>query len=72
MKVEMREDRHLCVQVDPTKSDWREVIIDKERDVRINDGHTVVKVRFEGKKIKDVLVDDIFVWKGSRDETDSG
>ena len=72
MKVEMREDRHLWVQVDPTKGDFREVIIDKERDVRINDGHTVVKVRFEGKKIKDVLVDDIFIWKGSRDETDSG
>ena len=71
MKVEMREDRHLWVQFDPTKGDWREVIIDKEKDVRINDGQTVVKVRLEGKKIKDVLVDDIFVWTGSRDEAAS-
>ena len=69
MKVEMREDRHLWVQFDPSKGDWREVIIDKEKDVRIGDGHAVVKVRFEGKKIKDVLVDDIFVW--SRDEAGS-
>ena len=66
MKVEMREDRHLWVQFDPTKRDWREVIIDKEKDVRISDGQNVVKVRFEGKKIKDVLVNDIFVW--CRDE----
>ena len=71
MKVEMRENRHLWVQFDPTKGDFREVIIDKENDVRINDGQTVVKVRLEGKKIKDVLVDDVFVWTGSTDEARS-
>ena len=63
MKVEMREDRHLWVQFDPTKRDWREVIIDKEKDVRINDGHTVAKARFEGWRIHDVLADDIFVYQ---------
>ena len=64
MKVEMREDRHLCVEMDPAKGDFRQVIIDKEQDVRICDGRSVVKVRFAEKKIRDVLVDDIFVWKG--------
>jgi len=62
MKVEMREDRHLWVQTDPAKGDLREIIIDKETDVRINDGQTVVKVRFQDKKIRDILVNDVFVW----------
>jgi len=62
MKVEMREDKHLWVTLGHPAEDPREVIIDQDRDVRICDGHTVVKVRFEGKKIRDVLVDDIFVW----------
>jgi len=66
MKVEMREDRHLWVEIDPTKGDFREVIIDKERDFRINDGQTVVKVRFQDKKIRDILVNDIFVWHSDR------
>jgi len=59
----MREDRHLWILFDPGKRDFREVIIDKERDIRINDGHTIIKVRFEGKRIRDILVDDVFVWQ---------
>jgi len=67
MKVDMRENRHLWVQLDPApaKGDFREVIIDKERDVRICDGQNVVKVRFQDKKIHDILVNDIFVWTGN-------
>jgi len=70
MKVEMREDKHLWITLGHPSEDPREVIIDADRDVRICDGHTVVKVRFAEKKIRDVLVDDIFVWR--RDEERKG
>ena len=63
MKVEMREDRHLWIEMDDPAKGFRQVIIDKEQDVRICDGRSVVKVRFTEKKIRDVLVDDIFVWR---------
>ena len=69
MKVEMREDKHLWVTLGHPSEDPREVIIDQDRDVRICDGRTVVKVRFKGKKILDVLVNDIFVWP--RDDASS-
>lgn len=62
LKIEMREDRHLWVTINPAKGDRREIIIDQQKDVRICDGKHVVKVRFDGKRIKDVLVDDVFVY----------
>ena len=62
MHIDMREQHHLWVTTNITQGDHREIIIDKEKDVRICDGQHVVKIRFEGKKIKDVLVDDIFVY----------
>lgn len=64
----MRKDRHLWVTFNPAEGDPREVIIDQEKDVRICDGQHVVKVRFEKVaqkwRIKDVLVDDVFVYPG--------
>lgn len=65
-RIDMQEDRHLCVNFGPASGDYRVVIIDKERDVRICDGASVVKVRFEGQKIKDILVDDIFVYPADK------
>ena len=47
------------------------MIIDKEKDVRICDGYSVVKVRFEGQKIKDILADDIFVYPTKLREKDA-
>ncbi len=58
----MREQHHLWVTTNITKGDRREIIIDKEKDVRICDGQHVVKIRFEDKKIKDVLVDNVFIY----------
>ncbi len=58
----MREQNHLWVTTNITKGDRREIIIDKEKDVRICDGQHVVKIRFEDKKIKDVLVDNVFIY----------
>lgn len=62
MKIEMRDSRHLWIVFNPLQ-DAREVIIDQEKDVRICDGKSVVKVRFkkDGHFIKDVLQDDIFM-----------
>jgi hypothetical protein len=64
--VEMREDKHLWIKFDPSKGDFREVIIDEEhRDIRVCDGkNAVVKIRFDPTKqaIQDVLVNDIFVY----------
>lgn len=62
MHIDMMEQRHLWITTNITKGDAREIIIDREKDVRICDGEHVVKIRFEDKKIKDVLVDDIFVY----------
>lgn len=61
MKVDMRDSQHLWITLNITEGDCREVIIDKEKDVRICDGSHVVKVRFKNKKIQDVLIDDVFV-----------
>ena len=62
MNVEMRENKHLCITFNPQKGDRRQVIIDEEhKDIRICDGHHVVKLRWEGNKLKDILVDDVFV-----------
>ena len=61
MKIEMREDRHLWVTMNPEKGDPREIIVDKEEDVRVCDGETVVKVRFQGTRILDVLINDVVV-----------
>lgn len=59
MKLELNE-QHLWVPF----GDRREVIIDKERDVRICDGRHIVKVVFDpGGSICAVLVDDLFVWQ---------
>jgi len=67
----MRETKHLWITYNPAKGDYREIIIDEEeplrgsgqhKDIRICDGHKVVKVRFDGTKIKDVLVNDVFVY----------
>lgn len=79
MKVEMRDDRHLWIQLGHPSTDPRGVIIDAGLpiksidppnrvidfgDVRIVDHRGVVKVRFDRKgNIKDVLVDDIFVYQ---------
>ena len=70
MKIEMREDKHLWITFEPAKGDPREVIIEKDVDVRICDGRHVVKVRFKEAhptRIGDVLVDDIFVWRAEKD-----
>ena len=61
MQVDMKDSQHLWVTLDMTKGDRREVIIDKEKDVRVADSSHVVKVRFKDKKIVDVLIDDVFV-----------
>lgn len=64
MPIDMGKNRHLWVVFNKDGSDKREVIIDKEKDVRVCDGHHVVKIRFiEGtNQIRDVLVDDVFAW----------
>ena len=62
MHIDMREQHHLWVTTNITQDDHREIIIDTEKDVRICDGQHVVKIRFEDKKIKDVLVDDVFIY----------
>ena len=63
MKIEMRDAQYLWVTFNPAKGDPREIIIDQNRDVRICDGRSVVKVRFAKDKpqILDVLRDDIFL-----------
>ena len=62
MKIEMRDVKHLWVTVNPALGDHREVIIDTDRDVRICDGQTVVKVSFQRKRISAVLVNDVYVY----------
>ena len=64
-QFDMKDLRHLWVTLDVSKGDRREVIIDKEKDVRVCDGVHVVKVRFRGEILLDVLVDDVFVWRAS-------
>lgn len=67
MRIEMREQKHLWIVFNPAKGDPREVIIDEEHnDLRVCDGLHVVKVRWENDRLKDVLVDDIFVWRGKK------
>lgn len=67
MKVEMKQnDKHLDVWLDePSQSfqQFRQVIIDKEHnDVRITDHQNIMKVRFtKDGKLKDILVNDVFV-----------
>lgn len=71
MKVEMREDKHLWITFNPQQGDPREIIIDADKDVRICDGQHIVKIQFDSnlQRIKDVLVDDIFVYpKEARDK----
>jgi len=64
MRIEMRETRHLDVYLGHPSKDPREVIIDAEMDVRITDHKLIVKVRFDSSgNIKDILVDDVFVWQ---------
>lgn len=74
MKIEMRESKHLWITYNPAKADSREIIVDEEKkDIRICDGKHIVKIRFVKKPfpdnsvqihvIKDVLVDDVFVWQ---------
>jgi hypothetical protein len=60
-KIELRDVQHLWIQFDPPNEDYREVIIDKEQDVRVCDQRTVVKVRFLKNRIRDVLIDDTFI-----------
>ena len=44
--------------------DCKVLLDEKVRDVRITDGRTVVKVVFdEGWKIREVLVNDVSLWK---------
>ena len=64
MRIEMRDSRHLWIVFNPQLQDAREVIIDQEKDVRICDGKQIVKVRFtkDGHFIKDILVNDVFVY----------
>lgn len=66
MQIDMKEDKHLCIGLGrPSEEDDREVIIDKEQnDIRVCDGHHVIKVRFIKNRMIDVLVDDILVWNG--------
>ena len=61
MNIDMRGKRHLNITFNLPNGDRRQVIIDTEKDVRICDESSVVKVRFDGKKIKDVLRDDLFL-----------
>lgn len=62
-QFDMKDLQHLWITMDMTKGDHREVIIDKEKDVRICDGSHIVKVRFKDGKIQDVLIDDVFVFR---------
>ena len=62
----MGDDKHLWITFNPAKGDPREIIIDQGEnyehgDMRVCDGQTVVKVRFSGPRIKDVLQDDVFL-----------
>jgi len=61
MKIEMRDAQHLWITFNPAEGDPREIIIDQDKDVRICDGRSVVKVRFKDKQILGVLRDDIFL-----------
>lgn len=61
-KIELRDAKHLWIQYNPAALDLREVIIDEEqKDVRICDGTQVIKIRFKGNKILNVLVNDVVI-----------
>ena len=60
----MRNSQHLWITLDESKGDHRQVVVDKDRDIRVCDGSLIVKIRFDKKKIKDVLVNDVFCYVG--------
>ena len=67
MIIDMSDSQHLVVQVNPTQSGHRRVIIDKlENDIRICDDQHVVKLVYgrvrHHQYLEDILVDDICVW----------
>ena len=59
----MKEETQIWVTINITQDDPREIIINKEKDVRIGDEQHTVKIRFEGKKLRDVLVDDMIIFE---------
>lgn len=63
-KLEMKEP-HLWVRIDEQNT---EITVDNEQDIRVCDGQHVIKIRLHSKlqqaRLKDVLVDDEFVWSG--------
>jgi hypothetical protein len=62
-KIELRDQKHLWITYNPPKADIREIIIDEEKgDVRISDGHVVIKVQFKDCKLNSILVNDNVVW----------
>jgi len=61
VKLEMGGICYMTIDFDPAHGDYRQVIIDSQQDVRICDGHSVVKVCFAESKIRDILQDDIFM-----------
>ena len=65
MKIVMKEIKHLWVVLGEEHLPYNEVIIDLERqDIRARIGANIVKLKFEGDKLKAILVDDVFVYKG--------
>lgn len=67
MIIDMSDSQHLMVQLNPTQSDRRRVIIDKlENDIRICDDQHVVKLVYGSVRhhqyLEDIVIDDICVW----------
>ena len=63
MEINLGEDKHLVVNMGKGVMQ-QQVIIDYEAgDIRITDYQHVVKIRLTdlGKRLRDILVDDVFV-----------
>jgi len=63
MHIDMKDETQIWVTINITEDDPREIIINKEIDVRVGDGQHTVIIRFEGKRLKDVLVDDMIIFE---------
>lgn len=59
MRINMGDNQHLTIEFHPGCSTV--VIIDKEKDIRICDGSHILKIRLKDKKIRDILIDDVFI-----------
>lgn len=72
MKLEMREDEHAWIVWGGSIGHQNEVIIDRERkDVRARFGNDIVKMQYDNKGLKGILVADIYVYQRTEDASTS-